>query len=54
VLVNPLFYVSEGMRAVLTPALPHMPLVAVMVALVSLTLLFMVIGFRTFERRAIS
>ncbi|MEO8449692.1 MAG: ABC transporter permease [Gemmatimonadota bacterium] len=54
VLINPLVYVSEGMRAVLTPALPHMPLVAVLIALVVLTFLFMAIGFRTFERRAVS
>jgi len=54
VLINPLVYVSEGMRAVLTPALPHMPLVAVLIALVLLTFLFMAIGFRTFERRAVS
>src|ERR1044071_6503816 len=34
VLVNPLVYVSEGMRGVLTPALPHMHLVVVAAALV--------------------
>jgi ABC-2 type transport system permease protein len=54
VLVNPLVYVSEGMRAVLTPALPHMHLGVVMGALVVISALFLFVGLRTFERRAIS
>ncbi len=54
VLVNPLVYVAEGMRAALTPTLPHMPLGYVLVALTALTLGFWVLGARTFEKRAIS
>jgi ABC-2 type transport system permease protein len=54
VLVNPLVYVSEGMRAALTPALPHMSLPVVAVALVAISALFMVLGLRTFEKRAVS
>ena len=33
VLINPMVYMSEGLRAVLTPVLPHMPMWAVLVAL---------------------
>lgn len=54
VLVNPLVYVSEGMRGVLTPALPHMPLGVVAVALVVISAIFLFLGLRTFEKRAVS
>jgi len=37
VLVNPLVYMSEGMRAALTPTLPHMNIVAVVSAMVAVT-----------------
>jgi len=35
-LVNPLVYVSEGLRVALTPGLPHMPVAAILGALVAL------------------
>jgi len=54
VLANPLVYVSEGMRAALTPALPHMSLPVVAIALVAISAVFMVLGLRTFEKRAVS
>jgi ABC-2 type transport system permease protein len=53
VLVNPLVYVSEGMRASLTPALPHMPLPIVLAMLLVLTGIFGWLGVRTFFKRAI-
>jgi len=53
VLVNPLVYVSEGMRGAITPTLPHMPLPAVLTGLISLTVLFWVVGIRAFHKRAI-
>jgi len=53
VLVNPLVYVSEGMRGVLTPGLPHMHLAAVILALVAITVFVGAAGLRSFERRAI-
>lgn len=53
VLVNPLVYVSEGMRAALTPSLPHMPLPAVGLALAVITAILWLLGLRTFTRRAI-
>ena len=53
VLINPLVYVSEGMRAVLTPSLPHMSIVAVAAALLILTGFFWIVGMRGFNRRAV-
>jgi ABC-2 type transport system permease protein len=54
VLVNPLVYVAEGMRGVLTPDLPHMALVTVAAAMLALTGLFWWMGMRSFVRRAVS
>ncbi len=54
VLVNPLVYVAEGMRGVLTPSLPHMSLWIVAAALALITGVFWALGLRTFTRRAIS
>lgn len=54
VLINPLVYVSEGMRASLTPAIPHMPLLGLTGALVAILVLFLWLGLRAFQRRAIS
>jgi len=53
VLINPLVYVAEGLRAGLTPAVAHMRLDVVVAALVALTALFWVFGLRSFHRRAI-
>jgi ABC-2 type transport system permease protein len=54
VLVNPLVYASEGMRATLTPSVPHMHLGAIVAALVVLIALFLWLGLRAFMKRAIS
>ena len=54
VLINPLVYVSEGLRAALTPGVPHMPLAAIFAALVAMTLLLLWLGIRGFRRRAVS
>ena len=54
VLLNPLVYVSEGYRALLTPRVPHMPieycLFGVSVAIVAL----MAVAVREFEKRALA
>jgi len=52
VLINPVVYVSEGMRAVLTPSLPHMNAVVVMAVLLAISALFMTVGLRSFLKRA--
>lgn len=53
VLINPLVYVAEGMRAVLTPGVPHMSPRVVVVALVLVTGIFWTLGMRSFMRRAV-
>ncbi|MGB0122533.1 MAG: ABC transporter permease [Silvibacterium sp.] len=54
VLVNPIVYMSEGLRAALTPGVPHMPsLVVVFALLVSLAVLGG-IGLKGFLRKVIS
>jgi ABC-2 type transport system permease protein len=54
VLLNPLVYMSEGLRAVLTPSLPHMPLWAVLAALAGATTGLGWLGVRGFVRRTIA
>lgn len=54
VLVNPLVYVSEGMRGALIPGEPHMPLLAALLALTAVTVAATTLGVRTFFRRAVS
>jgi len=53
VLLNPLVYVSEGLRAALTPSIATMPPAVVLVALVLSTVLLALIGLRGFVRRTI-
>ena len=53
VLINPLVYVSEGLRAALTPSMPHMPFGAVIAALSILTIAFTWAALMRFRRRAI-
>lgn len=51
VLVNPLVYMSEGLRAGTVYGIPHMSLAAIYGALAGFTLLFVVVGVRGFQRR---
>lgn len=53
VLVNPLVYMSEGSRAATVAGIPHMPLVAVYIALVAFTFVFTIIGLRGFRKRVL-
>jgi len=54
VLINPLVYVAEGMRATLIPGIPHMDLAVVCGALVVLLALFWHFGQRGFMKRAMT
>jgi ABC-2 type transport system permease protein len=54
VLINPLVYASEGLRASLVPGFPHLSMVAILVALVFFDLLLLVIGLRVFDKKAVS
>lgn len=53
VLVNPLVYMSEGLRAGTVAGIPHMSLIAVYGALAGFTILFGTIGIRGFRRRVV-
>jgi len=54
VLVNPLVYASEGLRATLVPQFPHLSLVAVLVGLAVFDVLLLAAGLRQFRRKAVS
>ena len=53
VLINPLVYVAEGLRGVMTPDTPHMSLGVVTVALIILAVAGWMLGMRSFYKRAI-
>jgi ABC-2 type transport system permease protein len=53
ILINPMVYVSEGMRAALTPDRPHMPVAAIAAALGALAIAFTLLGLRSFARKAV-
>ena len=54
VLINPLVYASEGLRAMLVPDRQHLSTIAVLAALVFFDVLLLVVGLRQFEKKAIS
>jgi ABC-2 type transport system permease protein len=54
VLINPMVYMTEGLRAALTPSLGHMPLWAVLVALIGGTAVFGALAVRTFHNRVVN
>lgn len=54
VLVNPLVYMTEGLRASLTPQLPHMAVWAAVLALVGGSAALSVVSLRTFTRRVVT
>jgi ABC-2 type transport system permease protein len=53
VLLNPLIYVNEGMRAAFTDA-PHVHLYVVYPVLMGFATLFITLGLRNFRRRVLS
>lgn len=54
VLVNPIVYMSEGLRSALTPGVPHMPDVAIILAMLASLAILWAIGIRGFRRNVIS
>ncbi|HSC04032.1 MAG TPA: hypothetical protein VLC49_11955 [Solirubrobacteraceae bacterium] len=52
VLINPLIYVTEGMRAGLT-SFSHMPLYVIYPVLIAFTAFFLALGLRNFRRRVL-
>jgi ABC-2 type transport system permease protein len=54
VLINPLVYASEGLRATLVPQFPHLWLPLVLAALTAFDILLLVLGLRQFRNKAVS
>jgi ABC-2 type transport system permease protein len=54
VLINPLAYASEGLRAALVPQFPHLSIVAILVMLLVFDVAFLVIGLKRFDKKAVS
>jgi ABC-2 type transport system permease protein len=54
VLVNPLVYASEGLRGTLVPQFPHLPIIAVFLALLIFDSLLLAVGLRQFRRKAVA
>jgi ABC-2 type transport system permease protein len=54
VLINPLVYASEGLRATLVPQFPHLWLPGVLVALTAFDILLLFVGLRQFRNKAVS
>ncbi len=54
ILINPIVYISEGLRASLTPGLDHMSLWGILGMLVFFLLLLTWVGMRGFRRRVVS
>ena len=54
VLINPLAYASEGLRATLVPQFPHLSVPFILAALVTFDVLLLVVGLRQFRAKAVS
>ena len=54
VLINPLAYASEGLRAALVPQFPHLSTAVILVALALFDCLLLVLGLRQFQRKAVT
>ncbi len=54
VLINPLVYASEGLRATLVPQFPHLSLLVVVAGLAVFDVLFLALGLRQFRNKAVS
>src|SRR5579863_882635 len=54
VLINPLAYASEGLRATLVPQFPHLSLPLILGALLGFDILLLVVGLRQFRNKAVS
>ena len=53
VLINPLAYASEGLRASVVPQFPHIPTGYVLLALVFFDALLLTFGLRQFQKKAV-
>ena len=54
VLINPLIYMSEGMRMALTNGVPHMAAWAIYGAMIGFTIVFLRLGIEGFKKRVLT
>ncbi|MCA1824157.1 MAG: ABC transporter permease [Mycobacteriales bacterium] len=54
VLANPLVYMSEAMRAVLTPDVPHMPIAVSVLSMAAISAVLLLASLRAFHRRVVA
>src|SRR5438270_1131783 len=54
VLLNPLAYASEGLRASLVPQFPHLSTFLILTGLVIFDTLLLIAGLRQFQKKAVS
>ncbi len=54
VLLNPMVYASEGFRSVLVPQFPHLGIGIILGGLVFFDVLFVTVGLRQFQRKALT
>ena len=54
VLINPLAYASEGLRAALVPQFPHLSTPFILAALAGFDVLLLIVGLRQFRNKAVS
>ena len=54
VLVNPIVYACEGLRGTLVPQVPHIPIYAIIGALAGFDCLFLIVGLRRFNQKAVT
>ena len=54
VLFNPMVYMSEALRASLTPQLPHMPVSGFMLALAGGSIPLAILSLRIFQARVVT
>jgi ABC-2 type transport system permease protein len=53
VLINPLVYASEGLRATLVPQFPHLSMTLVLLALLAIDVILLVAGLQRFHKKAV-
>jgi ABC-2 type transport system permease protein len=51
--INPMTYVSEGVRGAMVPAVPHIPAWICLVVLTGVAALFTVLSVRSFTRHVV-
>jgi len=54
VLVNPLVYASEGLRAALVPQFSHLSTIGILIALSAFDVILLLVGLKQFEKKAVS